>query len=297
MLAGRDSLRRLMRRKSTVAFLLTLPLIVLMVGLIAYPSGFAIYLAMFNRDMTRFIGLDNFVFLLGRDSFWRVLWQTCLFTIAAVVIKAILGFAAAHLMHNIPNRDQRKWRGMLLIPWVIPPALSVLAWRELFDPHFSAFNWILERIGLDKVFWLGDPNWARTSVIVVTVWFGAPFFMIMYLAALKSVPAELYEAADIDGASWWQRVRYVTWPLTRNIIAITMMFSLIGGFTGFTIVSVLTNGGPLGTTQVLATAAFLVGLMGANLPLAASISLFMLPFLAIIATFILRGIARRGSDV
>ena len=91
----------------------------------------------------------------------------------------------------------------------------------------------------------------------MTVWFGAPFFMVMYLASLKSVPQELYEAASIDGAGWWQRLRYVTLPLMRNIIAITMLFSLIGSFAGFTIVAVLTNGGPLGTTQVLATAAFL----------------------------------------
>ena len=109
---------------------------------------------------------------------------------------------------------------------------------------------------MDRIIWLGETGWARFCVILVSVWFGAPFFMVMYLASLKSVPVELYEAASIDGATWWQRTRYVTLPMMRNIIALTMIFSLIGSFAGFTIVAVLTNGGPLGTTQVLGTAAF-----------------------------------------
>jgi multiple sugar transport system permease protein len=175
--------------------------------------------------------------------------------------------------------------------------MSTLAWRELFDPSFSAFNWILDHIGLDRISWLAETGWARFSVILTTVWMGAPFFMIMYLASLKSVPDELYEAAAIDGATWWQRTRYVTFPMTRNVIAITMLFSLIGGFTGFTIVNVLTNGGPLGATSVLATAAFMVSLGGGHFPMGAAISLCMVPILAVAATLILRTIAKRGSDV
>jgi len=181
------------------------------------------------------------------------------------------------------------------VPWVIPPAMSTLAWRQLFDPSFSAFNWILEHVGIHRIPWLAEPDWARFCVILATVWLGAPFFMIMYLASLKSVPDELYEAASIDGATWWQRTRYVTFPMTRNVIAITMLFSLIGGFSGFTIVNVLTNGGPLGATQVLATAAFLISLGAGNFPMGAAVSLCMVPVLAVAATLILRGIAKRGS--
>ena len=184
---------------------------------------------------------------------------------------------------------------MLLLPWVIPPAMSVLGWRVMFDPSFGAFDWMLEHLGMERILWLGQAGWARFSVILVTVWFGAPFFMVMYLASLKSVPEDLYEAASIDGATWWQRLRYVTLPMMRNVIALTMMFSLIGSFAGFTIVSVLTNGGPLGTTQVLGTAAFLIAILGGNFPVGASVSLFMAPILAVAAFFILRGIARRGS--
>ncbi len=294
---SRGSLHKLMQRKSTVAVLMTLPLVTSLSVLVAYPAGAAIYLSMLDRGMTQFVGLGNFALLFGSDKFWRVFYQTCLFAITAVACKAIIGFAAAHFMHNIPTRGQRKWRGFLLIPWVIPPAMSTLAWRELFDPSFSAFNWVLEHLGMSPVFWLGETGWARFSVVVVTVWLGAPLFMIMYLASLKSVPGELYEAASIDGATWWQRTRYVTFPLTRNVIAITMLFSLIGGFSGFTIVNVLTNGGPLGTTHVLATAAFFLGIGGGNFPMGAAVSLCMVPVLAAAATLILRTIAKRGSDV
>jgi len=289
------SLRRLMQRKSTLAFLMTLPLIALILVLVAYPAGSAIYLSTLDRSMTRFVGLDNFARLFGGGRFWTVLYQTSLLAITAVVCKAIIGFAAAHFMHNIPARGQRTWRGLLLVPWVIPPAMSTLAWRQLFDPSFSAFNWILEQVGIHRVPWLAEPDWARFCIILATVWLGAPFFMIMYLASLKSVPDELYEAASIDGATWWQRTRYVTFPMTRNVIAVTMLFSLIGGFSGFTIVNVLTNGGPLGATQVLATAAFVISLGAGNFPMGAAVSLCMVPVLALAATLILRSVARRGS--
>jgi multiple sugar transport system permease protein len=294
---GRGSLHKLMRRRSTIAFLMTLPLLTLMIALVAYPAGFAIWLSMLDRTMRRFVGLDNFAFLVGRDQFWMVVYQTCLFAVIAVVLKAVMGFAAAHFVHNLPTMGQRKWRGMLLVPWVIPAAMSVLGWRLLFEPSFGAFNWLLEHLGMDRILWLGETGWARFSVILVTVWFGAPFFMVMYLASMKSVPGELYEAASIDGATWWQRTRYVTLPMMRNIIALTMIFSLIGSFAGFTIVSVLTNGGPLGTTQVLGTSAFLIGIMGGNLPMGSAVALFMVPVLAVAAIYILRGIAKRGSEV
>ncbi len=274
---------------------MTLPLVILMIVLVAYPAGSAIYLSLLDRSMTKLVGLANFARLFDSDRFWMLFYQTSLFAITAVACKTVIGFAAAHFMHNVPTRGQRKWRGMLLVPWVIPPAMSTLAWRELFDPTYSAFNWILEHVGLPRISWLAETDWARFCVVLATVWMGAPLFMIMYLASLKSVPDELYEAASIDGATWWQRTRYVTFPMTRNVIAITMLFYLIGGFSGFTIVNVLTNGGPLGATHFLATAAMLIGIGVGNFPMGAAVSLCMVPVLAVAAIFILRGIGKRGS--
>ena len=232
----RASLRTALKRKSTAAFLMTLPLILLIVLLVIYPAFYSLHLATLNKSMQRFIGLGNFQFLFKRETFWLVVEQSCLFAITAVVFKALIGFIVAHFVHNIPAKGQRKWRGMLLVPWVIPPAMSTLAWLWLFDPSYSAFNYLLAGIGVDRIPWTGETGWARFSVILVNIWFGAPFFMIMYLASLKSVPDQLYEAAAIDGANWWQRIWYVTLPMMRNIIAITTLFSLIVTFANFDIV-------------------------------------------------------------
>jgi multiple sugar transport system permease protein len=275
---------------------MALPLILLIVLLVLYPALFAIHLATLNKSMEHFVGFDNFTFLFSRDTFWMVVKQSIVFAVSAVIFKALIGFCVAHFVHNTPTKGQRKWRGMLLVPWVIPPAMSTLAWLWLFDPSYSAFNWILEGLGFAKVNWLGSPNWARFSVILVNVWYGAPFFVIMYLAALKSVPEQLYEAAAIDGANWWQKLYFITLPMMRNIIAITVLFSLIVTFANFDIVRVLTAGGPVDQTHVFATWAFKLGIESSDIPLGASISLFMFPILAIAAIFILRDITRRGGE-
>ena len=293
----RSGLHKLVQRKSTIAFLMALPLILLIAILVVYPAGYAVYLAMLNKSMTKFVGLGTFEFILKRQVFWDVVFQSCLFAITAVIFKAIIGFIVAHLVHNIPLKGQRKWRGMLLVPWVIPPAMSTLAWLWLFDPSYSAFNWVLAHIGLPGVPWLGNPYWARAAIILVNVWVGSPFFMIMYLAALKSVPEQLHEAAAIDGATWLQRIWYVNLPMMRNIIAITALFSLIVTFANFDIVRVLTAGGPLNGTHIFGTWSFKVGIESGDIPQGAAVSLFMAPILAIAAAFILRDISRRGSEV
>jgi len=286
----------MLRRRSTLGFFMALPLIVVLGALVVYPAGYSLYLSTLNKSMQRFVGVSNFTFLFTRDTFWMVVRQSVIFAVTAVFFKAVIGFCVAHFVHNTPTRGQRKWRGMLLVPWVIPPAMSTLAWLWLFDPSYSAFNWLLQRFGIEAIPWLGDPYWARFAVILVNVWFGAPFFMIMYLAALKSVPEQLYEAAAIDGANWWQKLWYVTLPMMRGIIAVTVLFSLIVTFANFDIVRVLTAGGPIDQTHVFATWAFKVGIEGNDIPLGACVSLFMLPILGAAAVVILRDVGRRGAE-
>jgi multiple sugar transport system permease protein len=174
--------------------------------------------------------------------------------------------------------------------------MSTLAWLWLFDPSYSAFNWVFAHFGIPAVPWLGNPYWARFGVILVNVWVGSPFFMIMYLAALKSVPEQLHEAAAIDGANWFQKIWYVNLPMMRNIIQITALFSLIVTFANFDIVKVLTNGGPVDQTQVFATYAFQIGIWGNDLSQGAAISLFMFPILAVAAILILRNVRKRGNE-
>jgi multiple sugar transport system permease protein len=293
------TLHKFARRKSTIAFFMALPLILVVACLVIYPAFYSISLAMMNKSMQYFnifTSKNNFTFLFGRNTFWMVVEQTVLFAVTAVIFKALIGFIAAHFVHNLPAQGQRKWRGMLLIPWVIPPAMSTLAWLWLFDPSYSAFNWVFAHLGIPQVAWLGNPYWARFCVILVNVWVGSPFFLIMYLAALKSVPEQLHEAAAIDGANWLQKIWYVNLPMMRNIIQITALFSLIVTFANFDIVKILTNGGPVDQTHVFATWAFTLAIWGNDIPLGASVSLFMAPMLAIAAFLILRNVRRRGNE-
>ena len=291
------SLRKLTRRRSTTALLLCSPLLILVLGLKFYPTIYAVYLSMLDRKMVNFVGLANFEHMLSRPSFQMVVFQSALFAVTAVILKAFLGFVLAHLMHNIRGKGERVWRGLLLVPWVIPLSLSSLTWFWLFDPSYSAFNWSLKYFGFDEIPFLGTTWNARIAVIMVNVWFGAPFFMIMYLAALKSVSEQLYEAAAIDGANAWQKLIFITLPMMRNIILITVLYSLIVTFADFDIVRILTNGGPQDSTHLFATYAFTIGIQSGNIPRGAAVSLFMLPILATFAFFILRGVNRRTKEI
>lgn len=293
----RPLIKRFLQRRSTIAFFMCFPLLMIIGGLVIYPALYAIHLATLNRGMTKFIGLGNFTFLFTRETFWMVVRQSAIFALTAVFFKALIGLITAHLVNNLPAKGQRKWRGMLLVPWVIPLSLSTLGWWWMFDPTYSAFNWILNGLGLAGVPWLADPYWARFSVILDNVWYGAPFFLIMYLAALKSVPEQLYEAASIDGANAWQKFIHVTLPMMRSIIAITVLFSLIVTFANFDIVWVMTQGGPRDMTHVFATYAFKLGIQSGDIPLAASVSLFMFPILGVAAVFILRGVHKRAKEM
>ncbi|HEX2483591.1 MAG TPA: sugar ABC transporter permease [Methylomirabilota bacterium] len=281
-----------MRRSAALAVVLCLPLILLLGGLVLYPFLVSIHLAMLNKSETRFVGLGNYLFLFKRDTFWMVVRQSMLFTITAVLLKTALGFFLALQINNLPVRRQRLWRGLFLIPWVMPAALSTLGWLWLFEPTLGVFNAVLTRLGGPHIPWLSQPGWARFSVILVNVWIGTPFFMIMFLAGLKSIADELYEAASIDGATTLQRLRFITLPMIRNIMAITALFSTIATFANFDIVRVLTMGGPHDTTHLFGSYAFNLGIESGDIPLGASVSLFMFPILAVLATLILRSVRR-----
>jgi len=285
------------RQKPRIAFIMCLPLILMVVCLIIYPFFYSIFLATLNKAETKFVGIANFLFLFKRETFWLVVQQSILFALVAVFFKVLIGFVAAHSINELPSKGQRKWRGMLLVPWVIPPALSTLGWWWLFEPTYSALNWMLGKLSIDAIPWLSETFWARFSIILVNIWVGAPFFLIMYLAALKSIPEDLYEASSIDGANYWQKLFYITLPMMKNIISITILFSIIVTFANFDIVRVLTRGGPIDTTHLFATYAFRVGIESGDIPLGATVSLFMFPVLAILSFVILRNVQKRSKEV
>ena len=289
---GPPSLLARLRSRKFAAYWMILPLFVLIAGLVVYPFCYSVYLSMENKKETKFVGLKNYQRLLKYDTFWLVVGNSFRFTLTAVFFKATLGLLLALILNNLPFGGQRLWRGVSLIPWVMPLALSSLGWWWVFEPTHSALDWIIVQFGGSPKPWLSDPFWARVSTIVTNIWYGTPFFMIMYLAGLKSIPASLYESAQIDGAGPLHRFRYITLPMLSKLIAITVMFSTIVTFANFDIVRILTRGGPRYTTHMFGTYAFNVGIEAGNLPSGSAIALFMFPVLGVAAFFILRNIAR-----
>jgi multiple sugar transport system permease protein len=189
---------------------------------------------------------------------------------------------------------KRLIRGAVLLPWVIPTALSTLAWGWMFDSLYSVVNWTGIRLGLLAAPGpnLGIASYAMTAVIAVNVWRGLPFFAIIVLAGLVSIPREYYEAAEVDGAGSWRRFCHVTLPLLKPVLAVVILFSTIFTFADFNIVQVLTRGGPVNTTHLFATLAYQTGLWGGNLGQGAAISLFLFPVLAAVVFIQLRYIRR-----
>jgi multiple sugar transport system permease protein len=213
-----------------------------------------------------------------------------------VVLKALLGFWLAHMLHHIPTKGQRVWRGMLLLPWVVPPALSTLGWWWMFDSLYSVVNWTAIRFGVmdpPGPNWLGQSAWAMAAVIIVNTWRGLPFFAITVLAGLMSIPREFYEAAEVDGASSRQRFWHVTVPLLKPVLAVVILFSTIFTFSDFNIVYVLTHGGPINSTHLFATLSRMIGIDTGRIGEGAAISLYLFPLLAFVVWAQLRFVRKQ----
>jgi len=186
-------------------------------------------------------------------------------------------------------------RAIILIPFIVPTVLSAIAFWWIFDPQFSILSWSLRHLGwIDgNVNFLGDPWNARWSVIFANVWRGVPFIAISLLAGLQTVPPSLYEAATLDGASRWQMFLRITYPLLTPIIAVVMTFSVLFTFTDFQLIKVLTNGGPAGATELMATMSYNTAILGSRIGEGAAVSTSMVPFLLIAIMVSWFGLQRR----
>jgi multiple sugar transport system permease protein len=289
--------RQWWEQEHVFGYSLILPAFVLILCLVAYPFGMAIYFSLSDYwvgSPGTFIGLQNFRDILSNEIFHRTVYNSFVFTSIAVVFKTVLGVWLAMLLFR-NFKFKRVIRGVVLLPWVIPTALSTLAWWWMFDSLYSVVNWTAIHLGLiapPGPNWLGMTSYAMTAVIAVNVWRGLPFFAIIVLAGLVSIPREYYEAAEVDGANSWGRFRHVTLPLLKPVLAVVILFSTIFTFADFNIVQVLTRGGPVNTTHLFATLAYQVGLTGGNLGQGAAVSLFLFPMLAAVVFLQLRYVRR-----
>src|SRR6478752_100687 len=280
------SFGRWLEREGVFSWLMVTPPIAFLVALVGYPFFYGIWISLQNRPVAQagtFIGLGNFIADWHDSVFRQVVLNTIVYTVAATLLKMVGGLGLALVM-NQDFRFKNLTRALLLLPFIVPTVLSTIAWRWILDPAFSVINWALMYSGLANPgpSWLGNPDLAMFSLIMVNTWRGLPFYAITLLAGLQTISPELYEAATIDGASAFARFRYVTLPLLKPVIFIVTMFSVIFTFADFQLVYVLTRGGPANATHLFATYAFDVAMGGGQLGMGASIALSMLPPLALI---------------
>jgi multiple sugar transport system permease protein len=273
------------------------PALILLLGLVAYPFLMSLYMSLTDKRIGgpgEFIGLANYARLLRDDMFQQTIKNTLTYASAAVIIKTVLGMALALSLAAIPT-GRRLIRSVLLLPWVVPTSLSVLAWWWMFEPTLSVVNWVLHALGLGAIPWLSDPFWARVAVITVNAWRGIPFFAVAFLSGLVSIPTELYEAAEADGANAVRAFWSITLPLMRPVLAIVVLYSVVMTVGDFEIVYILTRGGPFGRTHLFSTYAFQIGLHGTEIGLGAAASLFIFPVLAV-ASFLMMRVVRAGEQ-
>jgi len=279
----RGAIGRLLEDEWWLAFLLLLPTLVLLGLFIAYPFVKGVLLAVSDAKVGvpgQFVGMQNFEALWHDDIFRIAVGNTFAYTAITTVFKLAFGLWLALLL-NRHFKGKIFVRAFVLLPFIIPTVLSTFAWKWMFDPTFSVINWTLLHLGLitQRINWLGNPNLAMLSVIIVNIWRGVPFYAISLLAGLQTIRPELQEAAAIDGARPWQRFWYVTWPLLLPVTMVVVLFSVIQTFADFQLVYVLTGGGPANATQLFATYAYQIGIGTGLLSQGAAISLAMFPVL------------------
>jgi multiple sugar transport system permease protein len=293
------SIYEFFQRESVMGLTFISPAFLILVVLVAYPFCMALYLSLTDAFVGRpgkFVGLHNFIKLLQDSTFRQTLQNAFVFTGTSVMLKTVLGLMLA-LTLNQNLKFKRFFRGAVLLPWVIPAALSVLGWWWMFDSLYSVINWTLIHLGLidpPGPNWLGRKYLAMAAVVTVNTWRGLPFFAISMLAGLVAIPQELYEAAETDGAGRLGKFWYITLPLLKPVLAIVILFSTIFTFSNFEIVYILTGGGPMNSTHLFATLTRQIGLESGLLGLGAAISLFLFPVLVFVVYFQLK-LARRET--
>lgn len=297
------------------AYAMLVPVLVVIALIVFYPLGRGIWLTLTNANAANigdfrrpatydFVGLRNYIEVLSGQrrtatgqSFWTVGGRTVVWTAVNVFFHYTIGLALAVVL-NRPLRFRALYRILLLIPWALPAYITASSWRFLFNEQAGPFNLILATLGLDPVAWLGNPTMALASVIAVNVWLGVPFMIVALLGGLQSIPGDLYEAAEVDGASPWQRFRHITMPLLRPISATVILLGVIWTFNMFVIIFLITQGGPAGKTEILVTFAFNEAFTNPTrqFALASTYGVLILSILLVFASAYQRVLRRSGEN-
>jgi multiple sugar transport system permease protein len=284
--------------RNALGWAFMLPAAVLLLLFLTYPLGLGTWLGFTDAKVGRdgvWIGVENFAYLITDSVTQLALFNTLFYTVVASIFKFVLGLYLAILLNkNLPFKSF--FRAVVLLPWIAPTALSAIAFWWIYDSQFSIISWTLMKMGLidHYIDFLGNPWNARFSTIAANVWRGVPFVAISLLAGLQTISPSYYEASAIDGATPWQQFRHVTLPLLTPIIAVVMTFSVLFTFTDFQLIYVLTRGGPLNATHLMATLSFQRAISGGALGEGAALATLMVPFLLGAIMFSYFGLQRRA---
>jgi multiple sugar transport system permease protein len=289
------------QRDTGAAALFLAPLLVLVVGLIAYPFCRAIWLSLTDKLVgypERWVGLRNYVYLVHDDGFRTVVRNSLVFTVASVALKVLTGVAMALVLHAT-RRWRNFFRGLLLLPWITSTVIIALTWRWMFDafPGRGFFNSVLLDTGLltRPIAFMATPEGAMAAVVVANWWRGFPFFGVSYLAGMQSIPGELYEAASVDGAGAWRRFWHITLPGLQHVMLVTILLTFIFTLNDFNIIYVMTRGGPGTATQVFATYSYEVAFNQLRWGRGVTISIFAVPLLIAVIPLISRALLRERA--
>lgn len=260
-----------------------LPATVLLGVIVVYPTIRGVYMSLFELSLLQpgvqtFVGAENFSRMVGDAKFWNAFWNSIVLTGVAVALQYLVGLGMAlALKEKVPGI--KLFRSATMVTWVLPVVVMVVIFRFLVQPEYGFVNIVLSSLGMETSYWLGNPATAFPIVVIMHVWRNAPFFAIALMAGMQSIPESLYEAAEMDGAGPLQQFRYVTLPQISHVSMIMIVLHVIYTFNNFDIVFLSTGGGPLGTTEVLATYVYKQAFVSHALGYAASIGVVMLVLL------------------
>jgi multiple sugar transport system permease protein len=273
-------------------WMLTAPGLLLLGVVIAFPIAWAGLTSLYdftliNPHFDRFTGLDNYAQALGREGFRHAIWVTLTFIIAVVALEFAVGLAVAVMLHNV-ERGRRIYYAILLCPLLINPVIVGLIWRMFLHPTLGIVNYVIGRIGVAPINWLGDYDIAFWTLIMVDIWHQVSFMVILLLAGLSALPREPYEAARMEGASTLQAFYYVTLPLMRPVIAVTLLIRLIFAVKTFDLVFIMTRGGPGTSTDLISYYIYRSAFFGLNIGLASAISVLLLVIVLAMTAYLYR---------
>jgi len=246
------------KTESGLAFFFLLPACVFLLLFMFYPIVYVILMSFFKvnklGDLVSFSGLANFRFMFDRPEFWQIIVRSCVWTALAVAVKTGIGLVIALLL-NVDFRGRKVARSLVIIPWASSVPISAMIWQWTYNNDFGLLNHTLRtlRIFGEPPIWLAEPRPAFFANLWVDIWCGIPFMALVFLAGLQAIPQELYEAAEVDGATPLAKFRFVTLPLLSNVLTVATLLSILWTFNDFNVIYVLTGGGPGTSTDILIT--------------------------------------------